>query len=555
MVPCVDSLGRAASGLFAIQFGCFAAEESVVGSARIWKVLAFAVAGIIVLVATVVGLWQKSSTKLDDRPSLTGQPAGPVAGAPGVYYLGSAPGAVYLIDTAQGLVFVDSGLDANATKVMEITREYDLDIRRLQTILLTHVHADHSLGAAKLRAVTGAKIFAGRADCQQLRSGGPREAFLSTFEMPHIVAHKTTIDVELAGDEVFDFGDARIRVIATPGHTPGSVCYLLEKGQKQILFTGDVIQSANPDAADALGTYSAYLPPRYRGNARDFLATLRKLRALPSPDVVLTGHPGHGTDPPDPHISLVQWHRLLDEGINAMEQLQRRFVDDGADFIDGNPKELLRDLHYLGDHQNWPVYCLFAGSRTILFDAPGGPGLAEFISRRFRELGKSGKKVDVVLLTSANTQALAGLSDIVVHMGAQVFVAKSGIPVVRSFCPQEALITAAAEFPTKGWCEIEAIPLKGRGLSPTAYFLRLAGKTVLISGLIPVKLNAESSSLLVREVSGDEQRQAYLESIDRLEKLTVNLWLPATVVHGQNANLYDQDWSRVLQLNRQLIRP
>src|SRR5262245_46440526 len=149
----------------------------------------------------------------------------PLAVVPGVYLLGRmSPAAAYAVDTADGLVLIDTGIEADAAAVTGQLADLGLDVSRTRAILLTHVHADHSLGAAELRKRTGAKVYAGRGDCPPLHDGGPREAFLSTFHMPNVTLHPTTVDVPLAGDEVIAVGDAKFTAVATPGHTPGSMC-------------------------------------------------------------------------------------------------------------------------------------------------------------------------------------------------------------------------------------------------------------------------------------------------------------------------------------------
>src|SRR5262249_61299204 len=114
------------------------------------------------------------------------------------------------------------------------------------------------------------------------------------------------------------------------------------------LFTGDVVQSLSRARHGSLGTYAAYLPPLYRGNARDYLASLRMLRGLPTPDLVLPGHPRLDPQPQSPRLGQGRWHGLLDEGIAEMEKLLARYQSDGEGFLDGHPKELLPGLHYLG---------------------------------------------------------------------------------------------------------------------------------------------------------------------------------------------------------------
>ena len=83
----------------------------------------------------------------------------------------------------------------------------------------------------RLRAETGAKVYAGEGDAGVLRAGGPREAIFSAFSLPEGDLHPTTIDVALRGGESIAFGDVRFRALATPGHTPGE--HLLSDGARR----------------------------------------------------------------------------------------------------------------------------------------------------------------------------------------------------------------------------------------------------------------------------------------------------------------------------------
>ena len=78
-------------------------------------------------------------------------------------------------------------------------------------------------------AATGATVYAGSGDADILRAGTPREAFSSTFYMPGHEPHPTTVDVALKGDETLAFGDVSIQALTMPGHTPGTMCYLLKR--------------------------------------------------------------------------------------------------------------------------------------------------------------------------------------------------------------------------------------------------------------------------------------------------------------------------------------
>jgi glyoxylase-like metal-dependent hydrolase (beta-lactamase superfamily II) len=505
-------------------------------------------------VVAVAGLAWWARRDFSPRPAAAAVALEPraLALAPGVYLLGkTAPAAAYVVETPEGLVLIDSGLRDDAAAVTSQIAELGLGDRRLRAILLTHVHADHSLGATRLRAQTGARVYAGRADCPPLREGKPRDAFFSVYHMPRLEPHPTPVDVELAGDETLEFGDARFRVLATPGHTPGSVCYLLERGGLRALFTGDVIQSLSPASPGALGTYAAYLPPRYRGSAGDYLASLRRLRALPVPDLVLPGHPRMDPAPQDPRLSERAWAELLDGGIAEMERLLARYEADGADFLDGTPRELLPGLRYLGDYGGRAVYGLLAGGGLFLFDAPGGPGLVEFLKERLRAAGLGEPKVVAVLLTSADPEATAGLAALARATGCKVVAGKAGLEAVRRLCPAGAELLDGEGLQKARWLDVRVLPLGGRGVAPLAYRLRWGGKTVLVSGGIPVKPSVPSAEQVVREVAGPGGSAAeYLRSLDRLAEVTPDLWLPAVPVHGQNANLYDRDWEKVLEQNR-----
>ena len=196
---------------------------------------------------------------------------------PGVHLIGGlGPAAAYAIETSEGLILVDTGLDNDARNLTVELAKLGLDGKSLRGIFLTHVHIDHCGGAEQLRRMSGATVYAGLGDAQILRAGAPREAFLSNFKMPDLLLHPTTVDVELKGGERIPFGNVSVQVLDTPGHTPGSACYLMDRAGLRILFAGDVILRL--DEQHSLGTYSAYGAPRYRGDAVAYLATLRKLR-------------------------------------------------------------------------------------------------------------------------------------------------------------------------------------------------------------------------------------------------------------------------------------
>jgi glyoxylase-like metal-dependent hydrolase (beta-lactamase superfamily II) len=528
-----------------------------------WKRLVLL--ALVVAVFVAVALWSRRRKENDlsgRAPDIADElvPSA-MAVAPGIFLLGGLePAAAYAVETSAGLVLIDSGVEADAASLRAQLVELGLDVNHLKAILLTHVHADHSSGAVHLRSLTGAKIYAGRGDAGVLREGRPRLALVSTFHMPDYRPQSIRVDVELEGQETIAFGETRFTVIAAPGHTAGSVCYLLERPGLRALFAGDVIMSLSAnsvreDIRGPLGTYVTHLPPVYGGGAGDFLASLRRLRAMPVPDLVLPGHPRLDRIPQSPRLSSERWNALLSHGIRDMEQLLTRYKTDGANFLDGSPRELLPGLHYLGNVDGSVVCCLDAPKGLFVFDAPGGPALVDFLAASFKRLGWKGRKPSAVLLTSADQRATAGLKRLVEDAACRVVAPKASLAAVRSLCPVGTEVLTEEDLKARGWLDIQALPLEGRGLAPLAYRLQWDGKVVLVSGRIPVQPSNESAEDLLRDLGDDDARiEHYLRSLDRLKTVKPDLWLPAMPVHGQNANLYDQEWEKVLTLNERMIQ-
>ena len=469
---------------------------------------------------------------------------------PGIHLIGNlGPAAAYVVETSDGLILIDSGLDDDAQPLKTQMAKLGLDWKKLRAIFLTHVHGDHCGGAEHLRAATKATVYAGEADVPILRAGGPREAIFSTYDMPNHATHPTTVDVALAGDETIAFGNVQVRVLGTPGHTPGSTCYLLDRAGLRVLFAGDVIQGLDERP---LGTYSAYLAPRYRGNAKSYLASLQTLRELPVPDLLLPGHPNSSVIPRTPKLTSQRWTEMLDEGIDEMRRLVEHYEADGANFLDDHPKQLLPGLYYLGDFQGAAVYGFFAASNFFVVNAPGGTGLPDFLKTSLQELGRRPVEPTAILLTACGARETAGLAELVRQSGAQVVASPAGIAAVKQLCPPETVVISADELAQKNWFPVTPLPLGGRGVAPIAYVLKWADKNVLFSGTIPADSDANPLNELLKDLAQSRQNAlAYNAAVQRLAKLKPDLWLAAVPYHGRNANVYSGEWEAILEKNRQ----
>ncbi len=508
-------------------------------------------AGLAVLLAAAVGVacyaFGRRKAELN-VPLLDGST---VTVVPGVHLLGGiGPSAAYAVETADGLIQIDTGLDEDAQRLKAELAAQGLDWKKTRAVFLTHVHGDHSGGAQHLRTETGARIHAGQADAPMLVAGGPRDAFFSTFKMPNQSLHPTTVDVALRGQEIMTFGDVRLQVLATPGHTAGSTCYLVERDGLRLLFSGDVIVRMGETP---LGTYSTYLAPRFGGNAQAYLESLQKLRTLPVPDLILPGHPNASVGPQSPQLDQEQWETMLDEGIRDMEVLTARYAAGGARFLDGVPKRLLPDLYYFGDFHGAAVYGLFSSSQFFLFNAPGGPdgsGLREFLKQQLETLGLKPTEPTAVLLTDCGKMETAGLPQLVVTGPVNVIAAPSAVDTVKKLCPPGTTVTTIDQMPDKNQLSLTAVPLHGRGVAPIAYQIRWAGNTVLISGQTPIVIDAQSRAALQAELTQSESGATdYINSLRKLAQIQPDLWLPFLPVDAQNATMTEATWKTMLDKN------
>jgi glyoxylase-like metal-dependent hydrolase (beta-lactamase superfamily II) len=114
-----------------------------------------------------------------------------------------------------------------------------------RAVLTTHAHYDHIAAAAPVVEEYGIPFHLHPADRDLLRRANLYGAFFLDDELIRIPA----IDVELADGMELGFGGLAVRVLHTPGHSPGSVCLEIE-GE---LFTGDTLMASHLGRTDLAG--------------------------------------------------------------------------------------------------------------------------------------------------------------------------------------------------------------------------------------------------------------------------------------------------------------
>ena len=164
-------------------------------------------------------------------------------------------------------VIIDPGDDAG--KIINVMSELGLIPA---AILLTHGHFDH-IGAVGglLERYPQIRVYAGKDENAVLQD--PELNLTARIRRPQ----KVDVDRLLENNEIFEEAGIEFKVILTPGHTMGSVCYLVKSGN--VLFSGDTLFRMSMGRTD--------FPT---GNETQIFESLRKLALLPDETVVYTGH-------------------------------------------------------------------------------------------------------------------------------------------------------------------------------------------------------------------------------------------------------------------------
>ena len=158
-------------------------------------------------------------------------------------------------DGASGVALVIDGGD----EVDEIVRRLDARGVRATRLLHTHAHVDHIGALGELRARTGARGALHAADLPLYATVAAQARMLGT-PPPAIVP----LDDELCDGDEFALGAARLTVLHTPGHTPGSVCFALDALGTTRILAGDTLFAGSVGRVDLGGTTLAELTASVR---------------------------------------------------------------------------------------------------------------------------------------------------------------------------------------------------------------------------------------------------------------------------------------------------
>lgn len=170
-------------------------------------------------------------------------------------------------ESSKNALVVDPGGDVQ--KILNAVEQHGLKVK---TIALTHGHLDHLVGAMELKRRTGAHLLMAARDESWLETMDEQARWLG---MPD--PGKVEIDGALQAGTPLRIGKLQARIIATPGHTEGSVSFYFEK--EGVLLAGDLLFAGGIGRTDLPG-----------GSQEEILRSLAEVMKLPDETRVIPGH-------------------------------------------------------------------------------------------------------------------------------------------------------------------------------------------------------------------------------------------------------------------------
>jgi metallo-beta-lactamase class B len=206
-------------------------------------------------------------------------PVQPVRIIGNIYYVGASEVSSFLITTPQGHILIDSGFDETVPLIQANIKQLGFKLEDVKILLNSHAHADHAGGLATLKQLTGAKLFASKADAELLTNGGKGD-----FYWDDRLAYKPVkVDRTFGDKEAVELGGVKLIARLTPGHTKGATTWTLKVKDGDKTYDVVIISSASVPG------YTLTNNTKYPKIIDDYAYTFKVLKTLPC-DIFLAPH-------------------------------------------------------------------------------------------------------------------------------------------------------------------------------------------------------------------------------------------------------------------------
>jgi len=153
---------------------------------------------------------------------------------------------VYLVDGGDELAMVDTGARMGIAQILDNVRAHGLDPARISHLLITHTHADHAGGAARLREQLDARVVCPAPEAEFLERGDEQAISLDRarengFYPPDYHMEPCPVDQAVEHGDRVNVGRLELEALIVPGHSQGPACYRMRTDGATYLFSGDVV--------------------------------------------------------------------------------------------------------------------------------------------------------------------------------------------------------------------------------------------------------------------------------------------------------------------------
>lgn len=191
---------------------------------------------------------------------------------------------IYAIQYRDGIILIDCGFQERQWERMKACMDrWNLKLQDVTHVFLTHSHFDHAGNVWRVNRL-GAKVLASPDDAEKVEQGNPEMEEL--FGASWICGR---VDQRIQEGDSFSFpGGVRLKVLETPGHSRGSLSFLIEVDGLRALCTGDMFFVTPSPPEDQDDVELGYMGSR-DFSLTDFRASLKRIREVEF-DLLLPGH-------------------------------------------------------------------------------------------------------------------------------------------------------------------------------------------------------------------------------------------------------------------------
>lgn len=145
---------------------------------------------------------------------------------------------IYLI-IGENCYLIDSGVAGSVKIIEEYMHSIGRKISDIKGIFLTHSHPDHIGGAAEIKSIAGAKVYAPKQELEWIENIDLQYKERPIPNFYRLLSQSVEVDMALSGGDLILLEDGlQIRAVETPGHSHGSMSFVLND---TVIFTGDAI--------------------------------------------------------------------------------------------------------------------------------------------------------------------------------------------------------------------------------------------------------------------------------------------------------------------------